>query len=297
MKRDDLLWKGIIEDMPVHFLQFFFPESQTIFDFQKGFEFLDKELEELFPLTNPQHPRYVDKLIKAFTKNGKEEWILVHIEVQGYKDKDFSKRMFTYYYRLLDRYNKPVSALAIFTDDNPGYKPNIFSYQFLGTESMYKFNTYKIVEQDETSLALDPNPFALVVLTVLLAIKNKKNSDEGILSLKINLFRMLISRHLEKSTMRALINFLKMYVHFSKPETYLIFENEIKTITGNSTTMGIEELILQRAEQKGIEKGKSEVVTNLIVKMGLTDQQAADIAGVSVDFVKAIREKLNKKPL
>ncbi len=52
--------------------------------------------------------------------------------------------------------------------------------------------------------------------------------------------------------------------------------------------MGIEELVLDRAKQKG----KAEVVTNLILKLGLSDEQAADIAGVLVDFVAAIKRKL-----
>jgi len=300
MKRDDTLWKGIIEDMPAHFLRFFFPDAENIFDCERGFEFLDKELEQLFPTDNPNHPRFVDKLIKAFTNAGSEEWILIHIEVQGYQDDTFSRRMYTYFYRLLDRYQKPISALAIFTDDKPNYKPNRFEYQFLGTSQVYEFNTYKILEQDENMLALHPNPFALVVLTALIAIKHKKANDDNLLHLKIELFRRLHSRQMDKATMRALANFLKMYVQFSKPESNRIFETQTKSITNDITTMGIEELILHRAEQHGIEKGvekgkaegKIEEVRNLIVKLGLTDEQAADIAGVTAAFVKAIREGL-----
>jgi hypothetical protein len=69
----------------------------------------------------------------------------------------------------------------------------------------------------------------------------------------------------------------------------------IKTITENKTTMGIEELVLDRAEQKGKAEGKAEVVTNLILKLGLPDGQAADIAGVTVEFVAAIRKKLQDR--
>jgi hypothetical protein len=101
----------------------------------------------------------------------------------------------------------------------------------------------------------------------------------------------MFERNMEKSTMRALVNFLKTYIRFSKPETYPIFENEIKLVTNNITTMGVEELILQMAKQEG----KAEVVANLIVKMGLTNEQAADIADVSVLFVQQVREKIEMK--
>lgn len=70
--------------------------------------------------------------------------------------------------------------------------------------------------------------------------------------------------------------------------------------------MDIREMVLERAKREGLEKGmekglekgilkgKAEVVSDLIIKMGMADAQAADIAGVSVDFVKKVRKKLKK---
>lgn len=56
--------------------------------------------------------------------------------------------------------------------------------------------------------------------------------------------------------------------------------------------------ILKTATDEAFEKGRLEAsertVTNLIEKMGLSDQQAADIAGVTVAFVKNIRRELKK---
>jgi hypothetical protein len=103
IKNKDILWKGILEGTFDDFLRFFFPNADSIFDMERGFEFLDKELEQLYPNQDKPKQRYVDKLVKVFTKDNTEKWILVHIEVQGYKDKDFGERMFTYYYRILDK--------------------------------------------------------------------------------------------------------------------------------------------------------------------------------------------------
>jgi predicted transposase/invertase (TIGR01784 family) len=200
-----------------------------------------------------EHPRFINKLIKAYTMAGNEEWILIHIEVQGYYEKDFAKRMFTYFYRLLDRYNKSVTALAIFTDNNKQFNPQQFDYHFLGTSLAFRFNTYKIMEQDEDVLNAHDNPFALVVLTALTALKHKKLDDEGLFGLKIDLFRKLYQRKTDKKIMQAIATFLKLYVHFSKPESNTIFDAAIQSINENKLTMGIEELVLNRAEQKGIE--------------------------------------------
>ena len=78
------------------------------------------------------------------------------------------------------------------------------------------------------------------------------------------------------------------------------FDEAIYTITENKKTMGIEELLLESAEKKGIEKGMEkgeekkgyDVVKNLIIKMGLSNVQIADIAEVPVSFVEKVREEL-----
>lgn len=95
MNTDDILWKGIIEDLFDDFLRFFYAGADHVFDMGRGFEFLDKELDEVIHQPKTAAPKFVDKLVKVFTKEGNEEWVLVHIEVQGYQDKEFPARMFT----------------------------------------------------------------------------------------------------------------------------------------------------------------------------------------------------------
>lgn len=65
----DTLWKGIIEDLFDDFLLYFFPNwtVQTV-DFSKSFQFLDKELDEIYPKPENNQKRYADKLVKVFTK-------------------------------------------------------------------------------------------------------------------------------------------------------------------------------------------------------------------------------------
>ena len=64
--------------------------------------------------------------------------------------------------------------------------------------------------------------------------------------------------------------------------------------------MGTEEFLLQQREIEGIEKGIKETearknhdfVENLIVKLALSDEQAADVAEVSLSFVKKVRKEI-----
>ena len=138
MKRNDLLWKATLEDLFDDFLRFFYPDANELFDLAKGFEYLDKELDQLFPPEADNYaPRYIDKLVKVFAKDGNEEWILIHIEIQSYTDKDFAKRMFQYYYRILDKYDKPITAFAIFADANRAFHPKHYERHFLGTSVFF----------------------------------------------------------------------------------------------------------------------------------------------------------------
>lgn len=89
----DILWKSLLEDIFPEFLRYFIPESDTLFDFSLSISFLDKELEQLFPESETPNRR-ADKLVKVYLKDGTEQWILVHVEVQRYEDKVFGKRMF-----------------------------------------------------------------------------------------------------------------------------------------------------------------------------------------------------------
>ncbi|GAB3019296.1 hypothetical protein GCM10027051_25460 [Niabella terrae] len=50
-----------------------------------------------------------------------------------------------------------------------------------------------------------------------------------------------------------------------------------------------------RGQAKGEEKKSREFIENLILKLNLDNQKTADLAGVSVDFVRKVRAGLKKK--
>ena len=54
--------------------------------------FLDKEMQEVAK-EGLKGAKFVDKLVKIYLKDGTEQWLLVHIEVQGEADRDFSLRI------------------------------------------------------------------------------------------------------------------------------------------------------------------------------------------------------------
>jgi predicted transposase/invertase (TIGR01784 family) len=305
MKRDDALWKGILEDLFDDFLRFYFPESVDLFDFNRKFVFLDKELEQLFPQSQDDFsPKYVDKLVKVFTKKGKEEWILIHIEVQGSRDKNFAKRMFTYRYRILDKYDKPITSLAILADKYKSYKPNVYRYEFMGNELYYKFNIYKVLDAIEKELKQSDNPFAVVVRVVQTALKKDKLSENQLFDLKLELVKELFRKNFTKEKIRNLLQFLKLYIRFENQELINKFETELNIIQNQQTTMGLEEFVLDRERRVGRKEGIKEGMTikeiedktnftkNLLTQTDFDDDKIALLVGVEVDFVRQIKTSL-----
>jgi hypothetical protein len=131
-RKNDILLKSAFEETFPNLLRFFFPDADLVFDLEKGFEFLDKELLELFPeLDKRGGSRFVDMLAKVFSKTGTIKWLLIHIEIQERDELLFGKRMFQYFYRIFDRYEVPISAMAIFTG-SPGQQPcPHYNYDFI----------------------------------------------------------------------------------------------------------------------------------------------------------------------
>jgi hypothetical protein len=301
--RDDLMWKAIFEDLSTDFLRFFFPDADRLFDLSKKCEYLDKEFDPFFPHEedNTGRVRYVDKLVKVFLKDGGEKWISIHIEVQNQRGKEeLSSRMFRYFYLVKNKYGVSITALAILTSDNKKFRPSPYVEEYLGTRLTYEYNIYKILDQDEAALRACPNPFAVVILVALSAIKNKKTNDLDLKAIKHELHLELAKRNIDNAKHKAIMNFIKYYVNFESKEMMSIFTKEVEKLSGRTTPMGTEEYLLDKFKKEGLEQGieKTEArknhdfVENLIVKFNFSDEQAAIAAEVSADFVKKVRKEL-----
>ena len=302
LKHQDILWKGIIEDLCDDFILFFFHEASKEFDFTKGFEFLDKELIQLFPETE-NNPKFVDKLVKVHLKTGEESWILVHVEVQGYQEVNFEHRMFIYYYRILEKHNKPITALAIFTDEDKNYHPKEYVSDYLGTKLSYRFNTYKVMDQDEEELSKSQNIFSQVILTVLIWLKNRKKGDDILYDKKLKIASDLMKRAYPKNKVRSMMNFINLSLNLKRPELNSNFYKEISVLTGNKEFMGLEELIKVRLKEEGREEGREEgmekgreaeliIAINNMTKKSFSDQDIMDLLEISTDKLTYLRNKL-----
>src|SRR5258708_29475805 len=122
----DSPWKEALDAYFEAFLALLFPEVHAQIDWSRGHESLDKEFQQVVREAEVGR-RYVDKLVKVWTKDGIECWVLIHVEVQTTRDAELPRRMYVYNYRVFDRYNRPVASLAVLADDDPNWRPEEFS--------------------------------------------------------------------------------------------------------------------------------------------------------------------------
>ena len=261
MNTQDQLWKAVIEEFFTDLLELFYPSLIPQIDFTKDFDFLDKDLPKFFPEAEEIN-RKADRIVKVPLKNGGSQWIIIHIEVQGYKDTNFARRMFTYYYRLADRFDVPITALVIYSDNNQENRVSKYEAKSFNTRLLYEFDTYVIADHKIEEYEAMNNPFAIIFQTALMGIKGNKK-DEELLEMKLQLFRKLLEKGYNRKQIQRLATFIKEYVRFSKSDFLRKFDKRSEEFSKNRESMGIIETVIKYrseeasaiAREQGIEQG------------------------------------------
>src|SRR5687767_2734603 len=200
----DSPWKEALDRWFELFLAFFFPPIHHDIDWSRDYETLDKELQQVVRDAELGR-RYADKLVKVWLRDGTEEWILIHVEVQGQAEEGFARRVFVYNYRIFDRYNWPVVSLVVLADEQVEWRPHRFSYGRWGCDTGIRFAPVKLLDYAARweVLEADPNPFATVVLAHLKTLETR-GDEAGRHDWKMRLVRGLYDRGLTPDDVRQL---------------------------------------------------------------------------------------------
>jgi hypothetical protein len=198
----DSPWKEAISRYFPLFLAFFFPEAYAAIDWSRGYEVLDKELQQI--VREAERGRQLaDLLVKVWLKSGTEAWVLIHVEVQSQPEEGFPRRMYVYNYRCFDRYNRAVVSLAVLGDERPDWRPAAFGYELWGCALSFRYPVVKLHDyrNDLPALEANPNPFAAVVLTHLQTQDTRQDAG-GRYAWKVRLIKGLYQRGLSREEIR-----------------------------------------------------------------------------------------------
>ncbi len=260
----DSIWKEILENLFEQFIQFFFPVAYGAIDWGISYEFLDKEFQLLID-EEKISSRLVDKLVKVWLKDGKEVWVLIHIEVQSHYEPDFALRMYHYNSLIFQRFHKEVASLAILTDENENWKPSSFGYNLFGCQIQFVFPVCKLVEfrKNWALLQSSDNPFAVVVMAHLKELETKKD-DENRFQWKFKVTQPLYEKGFTEQEVFYLFRFIDVIMKLPKElekqfhQTILEYE-EVKKV---AIRIPMDEIVMEKGLQEGLQEGLRQSVIN-----------------------------------
>jgi hypothetical protein len=260
----DSPWKDILERYLAEFFAFFAPVVYAEIDWTQIPVFLNSELRQVARDAELGR-RLADKLVQVWRRDGSDAWVLIHIEIQGQHEREFARRMFTYAYRIFDRYQRPVMSLAVLGDERHNWRPSRFRMELWGCETRFTFPLIKLRDyrRQWAALVASRNPFATVVMTHLTAQATRQNPVQRA-RLKLDLMRRLYRLGYSREDVIALFHFIDWLLRLPD-ELAAQFWHALQTIEEVQQMpyiSSVERIGIQKGLIQGREEGREEGLMN-----------------------------------
>ena len=261
----DSPWKTGLERYFPDFLLFFFPAAHAGIDWSRGYALLDKELQKVARDASLGR-RWADVLARVTGLDGVEDWVLVHVEVQGEHKTDFDQRMFVYNYRLYDRYARPVVSLAVLGEPYPA-EYGEFGYERWGCRMGLRFPVVSLAAYRGrwAELEASANPFAVVTQAHLQA-QETAGAVSARYAAKLTLVRSLYRRGYSRQDILELFRFVDWVLALPEVLEQQLwtemqqFEEEKRMRYVSS----FERIAQKRGLEKGIGQGQTKLLNMLL---------------------------------
>jgi hypothetical protein len=207
---------------------------------------------------------------------------VLHLEFQVEDEQDMVFRMAEYCVMLMLKYKLPVLQYVIFLRDTTPTMPAYIDRP----KFKYSFTLLRIADIDYKLFLKSDNPEVK-----MLGILANFDKEDNLGAVKSIVYGVQSFAEGDFATKRY-FNQMRILVQLRSN-----IKHEFEKIMQSVTTFFKEEedFLYKRGEIKGEEKKNRAFVENLIVKLGLSDEQAADVAAVPVAYVAKVRAELKNK--
>lgn len=265
----DQLFKILINNFFVEFLEVFFPEVHADIDFES----IKPLSEELFTDLIEGENRRVDIVIEAKLK-GKGTLIIIHVEPQSSYQNDFHQRMYHYFSLLYNKYRMPILPIAVFSYDEKRTEKNQFTIEFPFFHVLtFNFLMLELKKMNWRDYLQSDNPVAAALLG-----KMGYHEEEKV-QVKMEFLRMMLKMELNPARARFINDFFEQYLKLNEKEEEE-FMREISQLENEEGFPKLpnswEERGIRKGIEQGIEQGKREVVLEMLK------------AGSSIDFIAKV---------
>ncbi|MDR1284431.1 MAG: DUF4351 domain-containing protein [Opitutaceae bacterium] len=254
----DGAWKEALEIYLRPFLELCFPEVAAGIDWSQKPEFLDQDLQQLTRDSELGLQR-VDKLVKVKRKDGIEEVILVHTEVEGDPREGMPLRMYQYHHRIADRFGRRTVSLAILADTRKDWKPSVYEEELWGMRVRFEYPVCKLIEISRERLEQEiqaRNP-AAVIIQAHLAAQASRTDMTTRRETKWHLIRRLYELNYSKRDILELFRLIDWLITLPR-EMELAFRENLVNYEKEKTMpyiTSIERLGREDGLKEGLEKG------------------------------------------
>jgi hypothetical protein len=169
--------------------------------------------------------------------------------------------MFTYNYRIFDRFTRPVASLAVLADESPEWRPSSYGYDLFGCQMKLDFPVAKLLdyETDREELLRRDNVFA-VVTAAHMDTRRTREDPPARYEAKWRLLRMLYDRGWDRRRIRSLFGILDwmMYLPPELDEKLINRLEEYEEEKKMPYVTRMERRARNEGHQEGWEEGREE---------------------------------------
>ncbi len=254
----DGAWKELLRSHLMESLEDCFPDFVQLINWEYEPEWLDKEISQIIGQSGHRN-RQVDLLFKVRLLDGRDQWILCHLEVQTSYEADFEFRIDLYRSGLKWMFRRDVLTLVILADLSPEWRPTEHHFKMGGFESLCRFPICKILECLGTDWVGKTSLVAQVARAQIAALKTAGN-PEARFSAKTQLVRNLYTLGYSSDRIRELFRLIDWMMRLPSvldrrfKADLVAYEEEMHMPYVTS----VERLAKEEGLEEGLEKGREE---------------------------------------
>jgi hypothetical protein len=188
----DNLWKTVLHRYFWEALELFLPDLYEAADKSREPEFLEQELQKI-TLDLEGGLNRTDLLVKIALKNGAEEIVLCHMEIQGEGGENLATRMYRYKQMIFLRYAREPVGIAILTASRPKNEKTFYCSEQFGVKVLYRYVNGSVMDMDDASLLSGKKCVGLLLYAQKCA--RKSGEDEGLKFRYLKEISTLWARH------------------------------------------------------------------------------------------------------
>ena len=300
MINHDKLFKELLKVFFVEFLELVAPELAVCLD-RRSLVFLDKEM---INDTAGRKVLIADLVVKAQFR-GSGAFVLIHLEPQGKRQREYAQRLFFYFSRLHEGYRLPVYPIAVFYHDSTAREPECYEV-WVRDKRVLRFD-YQVVQLSRMnwrSYVKQPNPVACA----LMAKMRIKAQDRP--HVKLECLRLLATLKIDPARTRLISGFIDTYLKLNAKEELLFLreadtlrEEKVKVMEIVTSWMaegirkGRKEGILKGRQQglkEGRQEGRQAVVLRLVRRRcgAIGHETEARVCALDADRLEKLSEDL-----